>query len=373
MYTSIGDFLKKEAVMIIAIAAAVISCTLVPVTNYIEYIDTDMIGILFGLMAVVAGFEENNVFRRLSEIICKTVGNTRKLAFLLVFSVFLLSMLVTNDVALITFVPFTLMLYRKLDRSPVVVVVLQTIAANLGSALTPIGNPQNLYLFTQSKMNASEFFSLTLPITGVSLILLLISMFFIKNEPVMSEDTNDGDSTQITNPRYLILYATLFLLCILAVFGVVDTIMVFASVCVVFAIVQPVIFSKVDYGLLVTFASFFIFVGNIKNVPAVHEYISQLISGREFESAVVCSQIISNVPTAVMLSAFTDNFRALILGTNVGGLGTLVASLASLISYKLYICSENSSPKKFISVFSMLNIIFLIIIFCFAKFVVLHT
>ncbi|MGN0642755.1 MAG: SLC13 family permease [Huintestinicola sp.] len=372
MYTSIGDFLKKEAVMIIAIAAAVISCTLVPVTNYIEYIDTDMIGILFGLMAVVAGFEENNVFRRLSEIICKTVGNTRKLAFLLVFSVFLLSMLVTNDVALITFVPFTLMLYQKLDRSPVGIVVLQTIAANLGSALTPIGNPQNLYLFTQSKMSGGEFFSLTLTITGVSLILLLIAMFFIKSEPVMSEDTNDGD-TQITNPRYLILYATLFLLCILAVFGVVDTIMVFASVCVVFAIVQPVIFSKVDYGLLVTFACFFIFVGNIKNVPAVHDYISQLISGREFESAVVCSQIISNVPTAVMLSAFTDNFRALILGTNVGGLGTLVASLASLISYKLYICSDNSSPKKYISFFTILNIIFLIIIFCFAKFVVLHT
>lgn len=367
---SVKNFLRQEAVAIIAFLAAVISCLFVPVTNYMSYIDTDLIGVLFGLMAVVAGFSENNVFKVLSNNTVRFANNTRKLAFLLVILVFFMSMLITNDVALIAFVPFTVMLYDKIGKSPVYVIVLETIAANMGSAFTPVGNPQNLYLFSASGMSSSEFFGLTAQITAVSFILLVISVMFIKKEQIVYQ-MDDDNQIKIQNPRYLVLYAILFVLCLLTVFDKVQMIYVFASICVVFAIVQPVIFLKVDYGLLVTFASFFIFVGNIKSIPEVTEYISNIIVGYEFESAVICSQIISNVPAAVMLSAFSDNYPALILGTDIGGLGTLIASLASLISYKNYCRSEKASPRKFIAVFTLMNIIFLVILYLYSKIVIL--
>lgn len=181
----------------------------------------------------------------------------------------------------------------------------------------------------------------------------------------------DEQKATVQNPKYLLLYAALFILCILSVFNVVDTISVFASVCVVVAIIQPSVFVKVDYGLLATFACFFIFVGNVKNIPEVTQFISSVISGHEFESSVLCSQIISNVPASVMLSAFTDDYKSLILGTDIGGLGTLIASLASLISYKSYLRSEKSDSKKFINCFTIVNIIFLAVLVPMAKFVIL--
>lgn len=366
---SFKQLLKKEAVAVIAFAAALISCFFVPVTNYVSYIDTELIGVMFGFMTVVAGFSENNVFKVFSVRIARLAKDTRRLGSSLVFVVFFTSMFITNDVALIAFVPFTLMLYEKIDCSPVYVVVLQTVAANLGSALTPFGNPQNLYLFSASQMSSGDFFKITLPVAAISILLLFIAVMLIKKEPVFTEDS-DSD-IRLKNKNYLILYAALFVLCVLSVFGIVDTISVFASVCVVAAIIEPNIFLKVDYGLLVTFACFFIFVGNVKRIPEVTQYIGNIISGHEFESAVICSQVISNVPSAVMLSAFTDDYKALILGTDIGGLGTLVASLASLISYKYYSCSFNAEPKKFIGCFTVVNIIFLAVLFVFAKIILL--
>lgn len=363
--TEFKELLKKEIVAVIAFLAAAISCLFAPIVNYVDYIDTDLIGVLFGLMAVVAGFAENNVFKKLTELILSAAGDTRRLADVLVMTVFFISMLITNDVALIAFIPFTLMLYSEIGKSPVYVIVLQTIAANLGSTLTPFGNPQNLYLFSVSKMTSAEFFSITLPVTAVSLGMLVLSLLFIKKEPISLK--NDHEKVKILNPRYLNLYAVLFILCVLAVFDIVDTISVFASVCVVVAIIQPKIFSKVDYGLLVTFVCFFIFVGNIKNTPQISEFMSGMIAGHEFESALAASQIISNVPAAIMLSAFTDNWKALLLGTDIGGLGTLIASLASLITYKNYARSENADTGRFIMVFTLMNIIFLAVLYIIAK------
>lgn len=363
------ELFKKEAVAFIAAAAAIISCFLVPVTNYVEYIDTDLVGILFGLMAVVAGFSDNNVFKRMTELAVRLAKDTRRLTLTLVLTVFFVSMLITNDVSLIAFVPFTIMLYDKIDKPPIYIIVLETIAANMGSALTPFGNPQNLYLFSASKMSSSEFFGITLQITAVSLVILIIASILVKNEPIFLDQHESH--TEIKNPKYLILYAVLFVLCILSVFGIVDTISVFASVCVVIAIIQPHIFSKVDYGLLVTFVCFFIFVGNVKNIPEVTAFISNIITGHEFESAIAASQIISNVPAAIMLSAFTDNYQALILGTDIGGLGTLIASLASLISYKNYLRSEGADAKKFIIIFTLMNLIFLAVLYTYARFMII--
>lgn len=366
---SFKELLKKEAVAFIAAIAAFVSCLLVPVTNYVDYIDTDIIGILFGLMAVVAGFAENNAFVCLTDAVIRTAKDTRRLTLALVMTVFFASMLITNDVALIAFVPFTVMLWEKIDRSPVYVIVLETIAANMGSALTPLGNPQNLYLFSYYSIPTDEFFGITLRITAVSLVMLVIASLCVKKVPV---NTNrDGERPQLYNPRYLVLYGVLFVLCILSVFDVVDTIAAFASVCVVAAIMQPQLFARVDYGLLVTFACFFIFVGNIKNVPEVTRFMSGIIENHEFESALITSQVISNVPAAVMLSAFTDKYRALVLGTDIGGLGTIIASLASLISYKNYCRTENARKGKYMLVFTGMNLIFLAVLYAYAKIVLI--
>ncbi|MCI7768301.1 MAG: anion permease [Oscillospiraceae bacterium] len=367
---SFKELLKKEAVTIIAAAAALISCMFVPVTDYVEYIDADLIGILFSLMAVVAGFSENNVFKKLSVSVISLAGDTRRLAMTLIFTVFFISMLITNDVALIAFVPFTIMLYEKIGRSPVYVIVLETIAANIGGAFTPIGNPQNLLLFSISEMSVPEFFGITLYVTGIGFVLLLIASVFIKKEAI-SIDT--GDELEIKNPRYLVLYAILFILCILYVFRVIDIIYVLSSVCLVVAIIQPKIFSKVDYGLLITFACFFIFVGNLRNIPGVSKTIVAALNGREFECSLILSQFISNVPTAVMLSGFTDKYKALIIGCDIGGLGTMIASLASLISFKCYSGSVSSGKSKlrFIGIFTAANVVFLAVLTACAKLFIL--
>ena len=341
----------------------------VPVTDYVKYIDTDLIGILFCLMAVVGGLAENNVFKKLSVSVIRTARNTRLLAFSLVFTVFFISMLITNDVALIAFVPFTVMLYEKIGLSPVYVIVLETIAANMGGAFTPFGNPQNLLLFSVSGMKATEFFSITLPITAISFIMLSVSVMVIKKEDISI--TGGDENVTLERPRYIVLYSILFVLCILSVFDVMNIIYVVASVCVVVAILQPSVFAKVDYGLLVTFCCFFIFVGNLKNIPEVPKFIITVLNGHEYECSLILSQVISNVPAAVMLSGFTENYKALILGADIGGLGTLIASLASLITYKCYIKSEGAQIKKFLGVFTLMNVIFLAMLGVFAKLFIL--
>lgn len=366
---SFKELLKKETVAIISAAAALISCLFVPVTDYVKYIDTDLIGILFCLMAVVGGLSENNVFKKLSVSVIHTAKNTRILAASLVFTVFFISMLITNDVSLIAFVPFTIMLYGKIDRSPVYVIVLETIAANMGGAFTPFGNPQNLLLFSASGMKASEFFSITLPIALISFVMLGFSVLLIKKEDI--SPSSGDENVRLQRPSYIVLYSILFILCILSVFKVMNIIYVLASVCIVVAILQPGVFAKVDYGLLVTFACFFIFVGNLKNIPEVTKFIMSVLTGHEYECSLALSQIISNVPAAVMLSGFTDNYKALILGADIGGLGTLIASLASLITYKSYVSSEGAQTKKFIGVFTLMNVIFLAVLGITAKLFIL--
>lgn len=366
---SFKELLKKETVAIISAAAAIISCLFVPVTDYVKYIDTDLIGILFCLMAVVGGLSENNVFKKLSVSVIRTAKNTRILSASLVFTVFFISMLITNDVALIAFVPFTVMLYEKIDRCPIYVIVLETIAANMGGAFTPFGNPQNLLLFSASEMKASEFFSITLPITLISFVMLAIAVLFIKKEDISISSGDENIS--LHSPSYIVLYAILFVLCILSVFKVINIIYVLASVCIVVAILQPNVFAKVDYGLLITFACFFIFVGNLKNIPEVTKFIISVLMGHEYECSLALSQVISNVPSAVMLSGFTDNYKALILGTDIGGLGTLIASLASLITYKSYVSTEGAQIKKFIGIFTLMNIIFLAVLGITAKLFIL--
>lgn len=360
------SFCKKEFLVIIAALAAGISCLLVPVTNYVDYINTDTIGLLFCLMIAVAGFRECGLLTWASrKLLGKGAPMSRRTGTTLIFMSFFSAMLFTNDVALIAFVPITAALFKKLPKTMIYVITVQTAAANLGSMLTPFGNPQNLYLYDRYQMSPQDFFGTTIPVTAFSAALILLLCLFIKNESLGRERS---DNAVIRDKRYLLLYAALFVLCLLAVFGVLNVIVVFASVCVVAAIIDMRLFTAVDYGLLATFALFFIFVGNIQNIGAVREFVTRLVDGREMLASAAVSQVISNVPAAFMLSGFTEDARSLVLGINIGGLGTVVASLASLISFRIYLETDGARPAKYLGVFSLINFALLIIIFAFAYF-----
>jgi len=282
-------------------------------------------------------------------------------------------MWITNDVALITFVPFAIMILNISGQSKhtIKVVVLQTVAANLGSMLTPVGNPQNLSLYTYYNLSISEFIMITLPFTIFSLFLLVIAVMIGKNESLDYDISNGSDSNKSTNkPIKVLMYALLFLLCLACVMRLIDYRITFLIVLACILIFDRKIITKVDYTLLLTFVFFFIFVGNIGSIPVVKDFFNELLAGKEFAISIAASQIISNVPAAVLLSAFTDNYKALIIGVNIGGLGTLVASLASLISYKLYVKTENARSGKYLGIFTLYNLIFLAVL-CIFYFIII--
>lgn len=364
-----AEFIKKEFLLVIAGLAALVSCLLVPVTNYINYIDTDTVGLLFCLMIAVAGFRECNLLAALSrKLLGKGTAYTRRTGMVLVFISYFSAIFFTNDVALIAFVPLTAAIFADKPGTMSYVIIVQTIAANLGSMLTPFGNPQNIYLYSYYNMTPAEFFSATVPVFILGGVLMLILCLFVKNEPLT---IHGGERIRLGKKSYILMYTLLFLLCLLAVFGVLDVIVVFASVVVVAIILDLRLFSGVDYGLLLTFAFFFIFVGNVQNLDPVREFVTKLVQDREMLAATAVSQVISNVPAAIMLSGFTDNARALVLGVNIGGLGTLVASLASVISFRIYMETDNAKPVKYIAAFTGICIILLAVIYPFAA-VFLH-
>lgn len=364
--TDVKAFIKRNLMVLIALAAALISCALVPVTDYIQYVDTDVIGILFCLMLVTAGFKQNNMLAKAMYFLIEKarIYGTRKALVILSLITYFLSMFVTNDAALIALVPIMVTFFEEYPAYLIYAVVVQTIAANLGSMATPFGNPQNLLIFTEYGITPGEFFSAMLPAAAVGLVIVLILAAFVPNKPLT---VDDYEEVHIRNKSYALLYGILFVLALLAVFDVLDVLVVFASVCVVAVIIEPKLFYEIDYGLLLTFVFFFIFVGNIKNIPAVNGFAEKFVSGREFFAAVVTSQFISNVPAAVMLNSFTDNWRALLLGVDVGGLGTPVASMASLISFRIYSAAENSRSMRFLGVFMLVNIAVLAVMYAFVS------
>lgn len=356
------QYIKKEAVLTISGAAAIITMFIVPPNKeYISHIDFRVLALLFCLMAVVAGFADNGVFLKLSYLLLKKVKTIRSLVVVLVLLCFVSSMWITNDVALITFVPFAIMILNIAGKSKEIIkiVVLQTVAANLGSMLTPVGNPQNLRLYSYYNLSITDFILITLPYAAFSIIIILAAVLMTKKERLDIKIDAGAGTEAAAKPFMIIVYSLLFLLSLACVIRLIDYKITFVIVLASILILDRKILMRVDYNLLLTFIFFFIFVGNIGSIPAIRDAFGQLLSGREFAVSVAASQIISNVPAAVLLSAFSSNYKALILGTNIGGLGTLVASLASLISYKLYCKSENAKPSKYLAVFSLYNLIYL--------------
>ena len=385
MFTKVKDFFKKETVCCIAFLLAVVSMFFIPPSvNYFSYIDFRVLALLFSLMAVVRGFSSIGVFTRLGTMLLTHVHSLRMLSALFIFLCFFFSMLITNDVALITFVPFTILVLSMAEQKKflIPVIVLETIAANLGSMLTPLGNPQNLYLYTISGLSIGAFVRIMLPYSFVSAILLLIFILFLPKDTVSTATAaNTANSTNTVtasntsnvicetvkarkNSRILFTaYLILFLLCLLTVLHILPYQIMFLLVLTGFLLLDYRVLKDVDYFLLLTFLCFFIFIGNMKQISLVHELISKLLVHHEVLMGIGASQIISNVPAAILLSGFTDDYSALLIGVNLGGLGTLIASLASLISFKFYTNSNGSDTRRFLGIFTLYNVIFLGVLF----------
>ena len=290
---------------------------------------------------------------------------TWQLTAVLVFMCFIGSMLITNDVALITFVPFAIMILHNCDMEDMMipVVVLQTIAANLGSMLTPIGNPQNLYLYGLTGMGIFEFILILLPYSLLSAILLIICIVVISFK---NKTSSPKKQTLITSKFgskiQIIIYGGLFLVALLTVMRIIPWEVFAVMVFIVVLGMDYKILLRADYILLLTFIGFFIFTGNMGRINIVSEFIAKIIDGKEFIIAIILSQFISNVPATLMLSGFTTNYKELLLGVNAGGLGTLIASMASLISFKAYTKEYKENSVKYVLIFTGLNIFFLIML-----------
>ena len=356
MLTKIKVFIRKETVLCIAALCALATVAVVPPDmEYLHYIDFRVLCLLFCLMAVVAGFQAMGLFRWLTDQLLSRLRNGHLLSVALVMLPFLSAMVVTNDVALLIFVPFTLDLLSRLGREKagIPMIVLQTVAANLGSMATPVGNPQNLYLYSAYHLSGGEFFAVTLPLTAVSLVLLCVAAWPVLPKELPEQRQEAGASLE---KGRLLMFLGLFALCLLTVFRVVPYPITTVVIAGALLFLDKKLLGKVDYMLLLTFVCFFVVSENLGRVEAVRSFLQQLLGKNTLLTAVGASQVISNVPAAVLLSAFTDQWRELLAGVNIGGLGTPIASLASLITMKLYLRWPGARVGRFLVVFTIANL-----------------
>lgn len=353
--SSFIEFVKKECVLVIAVTLAILSSFIS--MPKLSYIDFKVLILLFNLMVVVAAFKELKFLDSIAIGLLKKCNTYTSISLALVFITFISSMIVTNDVALITFVPLSIVIARKANINVLKIVVFQTLAANLGSSFTPMGNPQNLYIYSFYNLSPIDFFKITLPIVILA-VLFLVLLVFKDKKMNLSLDLED---VKIDNKRDVYLFGGLFLIILLSVFHVIDYKVTFLITIVMVLILNKKLFSQVDYSLLITFIGFFIFVGNISTMDVVKNFMEGILNSPKstFLASVLSSQVISNVPATMLLSGFTDHFKELLLGVNIGGMGTLIASLASVISYKIY--ASEFGNYNYMKSFTFYNILGLII------------
>ncbi len=321
------NFFKKETIFCISLVLAIVSCFFVlPSIDYLNYINWETIILLFAIMLIVEILKNLAVFEILVRKLLDKVKNTRGLVLFLVFTCFFSSIFITNDVSLIIFVPFTLLALKKVERIDLIIfaVSLETIAANVGCMVLPIGAPHNIVMYTVSHLPFQSFFMLLLPYIIVSVIFLIILSFIIPSDvvslPSMGKIEIDWEG---------------FLKRVLL---------------------------GVDYYLLLTFIALFVLIGNLQSIPFFNSLFKQWIIGNEVIFGIISSQIISNVPAAILLSGFSTNYEAIIVGINIGGLGTLIASMANLISYKILAREFNDLKIRYLIVFTVLNLALLFIL-----------
>lgn len=355
---NIIEFIKKEIVLIISISLAILSCTFsIPKLSYIDF---KVLILLFNLMIVVSAFNELNVLDSIATKILKKCTSYISITFSLTFITYIAAMIVTNDVALITFVPLTLIIGKKANFNPLKIIIFQTIAANLGSSFTPMGNPQNLFIYSFYELGIVEFLKFTFPLLLISTIILVFLILKGKNK----ELTINLKEINIKDKKQTIIFSALFLVILLSVFHLIDYKITFLITLITVLLFNKSLFSKVDYSLLLTFIGFFIFIGNISTLDSVKNFMEYILkSGKAtFTYSILISQVISNVPATMLLSGFTTSIRELLLGVNIGGLGTLIASLASVISFKLYTNEFQDESNTYFKAFTFYNVLGLAII-----------
>ncbi len=363
-----ADFFRSQPVLVISFVTAVITMFIIPPdSEYAGYCNRTVLIQLFSLMTAVAGLRSTGVFDTATQYILSKTGNVRRLGFVLMLICFFSSMLVTNDVALLTFVPLTILIFKAIpdERSRILTIVLETAAANLGSMMTPVGNPQNLFLYDEFGLNGTVFLKTMLPAGILSLVCLTALTFLLPKQSCTSPQSQEIT----TDKKNTLIFSILFVICLLSVFRVVPDYICLAAALIAALAAGLSLLKKVDFALLATFVCFFVFVGNIARIEAVSDFFSRILEGREIWVSAALSQIISNVPAAVMLAGFTENGTALMLGVNIGGLGTIIASLASLISFQFYRKSEGAQSARYMLTFTAVNFGILAILLLFVPFI----
>lgn len=347
------EFLKKEIVLVIATVLAITSSLIS--TPKLSYIDFKVLILLFNLMIVVAAFKELKVLDNIAIGLLKKCNTYTSISFALIFITFIASMIVTNDVALITFVPLSIVIAKKANIDVLKIVIFQTLAANLGSSFTPMGNPQNLFIYSYYNLSPLDFFKITVPIVILAIVFLSILILKDKNMKLKL----DLSDVIIENKRDVILFSLLFGIILLSVFHIVDYKITFAVTIITVIILNKKLFKEIDYSLLITFIGFFIFIGNISTMDVVRSFMENILNSEKstFISSILASQVISNVPATMLLSGFTGHFKELLLGVNIGGMGTLIASLASVISYKIYTGEFREKNDKYLRKFNLYNLL----------------
>lgn len=360
---SLWQFLRREPVLSISFVCALVSAFFVPPSAaYLDYIDLRVLCLLFCLMAVVAGLQECGLFLVLAQRLLVGERPVRLISLTLILLPFFCSMLVTNDVALITFVPFAILVLEMVGRRDLLIPIisLQTVAANLGSMATPVGNPQNLFLYAHFSLSMGDFLSLLLPLTLISLVGLAAAGLYFGGKGWIS--VSFPEQVRLTSPKHLALYLVLFGLCLLSVCRILPYGILTVIVIVALLLARRQLLGQVDYMLLLTFVCFFIFSGNLGQMPAVRSALGDLLARSPLLCSAAASQVISNVPAAVLLSGLTEDWRGLLAGVDVGGLGTPVASLASLISMKFYLRSREAKPLPYFLWFTAANVVGLLVL-----------
>lgn len=354
------SIIKKNAVLVVAVIAAIVSSVIIPLDKeYVGYFDYKTLTCLFCSLAVVCALKNIDFFYILARKIVSRFHTTRKCILALVYTTFIGSMLIANDMALITFLPLGYFVLTSTGKEKLMayVFILQNIAANLGGMLTPFGNPQNLYIYTKYRIANMEFMGIMFPPFILSIAIITICCLCIRSE----ELTLKGERVVLDKKRTA-LYIVLFILAIAIVFRTIPYYVGLIVIPAALIIVDRKALKMVDYGLLFTFVSFFIFAGNMARIDAVRGFFEQMLDNSTLLTSVVSCQFISNVPSAILLSQFTSNYKELLLGVNIGGVGTLIASLASLITFREYTKHNSGKAWSYIKLFSLMNFGFLIVL-----------
>lgn len=357
----IRHFISKNLVMCIAFVVAVITSVIVPVDRqYIGYFDFKTLTCLFCVLAVVCALKNIKFFYILADKIVRVFKNAKMCVLALVYITFIGSMLIANDMALLTFLPLGYFVLTAASKRKCMAFtfIMQNIAANLGGMLTPFGNPQNLYLYSKYNIPNLEFISImALPFLFSIIIITVCCLIFVKSEPLKLKD-----EAMLLNKKRTALYLTLFALSIVIVFRVIPYWVGLIIIPPVLLVFDRKALKSVDYGLLFTFVFFFIFAGNMARIDIVRDLFSSLLNKNTLLVSIASCQFISNVPSAILLSQFTENYKDLLVGVNIGGVGTLISSLASLITFREYVKHNPGKTRYYIAIFSAFNFAFLIIL-----------